>query len=223
VKRFFERNRAALVPIIEGDRQALLGFLRCLFGSVVTGVYLFAETKVPGASIGGFLASKGLAIPTTLLPKAISLLPQLANASEMNVGVWGGLDISEGADIFGGFALGVAQGFRVPFIGEAYVGEEVSLGYDFTAGAWESPEWAAVAGDIPLSIGAVEAGLGVFVTRGDAVGFYLDFDLGPARSTGWGVEVDLSKSGMAAFWSAIMTGNFVNGCDVSRDGTKGRF
>jgi hypothetical protein len=214
VGRFFERNRRALGAAIRGDRQQFAGLLRCLFGDVVTGIYLFGETGVPSEGVADYIASKGVSLPDALLPQAMSLAPALAGAAELEVGAWGGLDISDGVtspDLFGGFNINVEKGFHIPLIGHMYISEGIVVGYDFTSQEWTEPEWETSAGDIPLSIGAIEAGLGGFVTGGDAVGFTVAFDVADGAAT-WGIVVELSKTGVQAFWTAAMSGDFVNGC-----------
>jgi hypothetical protein len=219
VKRFFERNRKLLAKAIQGDREQFLALLRCLFGKVVTGIFLFADVSVPTEGLADLVASKGATLPGNLLPKATSLVPALAGAADLEVGVWGGMDISGGVtspELLGGFDLAVSHGFRIPFVGNVYLAEGVGIGYNFTTKEWEEPEMETEAGDIPLSVGPVEAGLGVFWTAGDAVGVFVDFELA-AGAADWGIEVDLSKSGMAAFWNSMLTGDFVTGCSTTND------
>lgn len=219
MKRFFERNRTLIASATKAGKAELLGLMRCIFGNVVTGVYLFAGTEVPSAGLADFIAQRGANLPGALLPKASEKLPGFAEANKLVVGAWGGLDISSGVkkpDVLGGFDVALEHGFHIPFVGELYVEEGVGFTYDFTTKEWDEPEWFAGAGDIPLSIGAVEAGLGAYVTHGDWMGIYVDFELAGGNAA-WGIDVGLSKSGLASFWQTAMSGSFAAGCAAPSD------
>jgi hypothetical protein len=157
LKRFFERNRKAIVGALSHGRDELLGLLRCLFGQVVTGIYVFGSVDLPSTGIADFIAKKGVLLGDGVLPKAFQLVPELANASDLYVEVEGGLDISGGVthpDVYGDLGLYADHNFHIPFIGDAHFGVGVTYGYDFSTKAWdEQPTWVAQAGDIPLSFG----------------------------------------------------------------------
>jgi hypothetical protein len=56
------------------------------------------------------------------------------------------------------------------------------------------------------------------VTKGDAIGFYIDFGLSPIGKVEWGIDVALSRAGIGRFVTAAMSGTFVDGCGAKSDG-----